>query len=242
MKTKWYDEIDFYKLTGITLLWISSWIFMLPVKTNINTPLFDNIFGEFLAVFGAVTPSTTEAQQTPDLASGIIALITVTILHLRGILSITTPAKEKITEKSNGAIITILSILSLIVHTLFFTMLAKIFLFPTDGSSSVIQSLRENIYITIFAAFCIGGMIMGMQSLAKILIILFSMAALLKNVTFVSRYMGVHGFIAIILAATGFYLELIKDGFSRRTLLLEANILLGNYNKLNFSAQEKTDE
>lgn len=242
MKTKWYDEIDFYKLTGITMIWISSWIFMLPVKTNINTPIFDNVWGEFLSVFGAVTPSTTEAQQTPDLASGIIALITVTILHLRGILTITSPGKEKIIEKNNSLLITILSVLSLIAHTLFFTLLAKIFLFPNDGSSSVIQSLRENIYITIFAAFCIGGMLMGMQSLAKILIILFSMAALLKNVNFVSSYMGVHGFIAIILAAAGFYLEFVKDGFSKRTLLIEANMLLGNYNKLNFNTLEKTDE
>ena len=72
-------------------------------------------------------------------------------------------------------------------------------------------------------------MILGLESVAKILVILFSMAALLKNVSFVSRYMGISGFSAIILAASGFYLEIIKDGFSRPMLLADMNLLLGNY-------------
>lgn len=229
MKKKWYDDIDFYKVTGMTLIWVSSWIFMLPVKANLNSPLFDNIWGEILTVAGISRKITIEAQQTPDLISGIIALITVFILHLRGILSVSSVKKNDIKIHSDNPVVTVLSVMSLITHTLFFTMLAKIFLFPDTGDSTILQNLKENIYITVFASFCLGGMILGLESVAKILIILFSMAALLKNVSFVSRYMGISGFAAIILAASGFYLEIIKDGFSRKKLLADLNLLLGNY-------------
>lgn len=229
MKKKWYDDIDFYKVSGMTLIWVASWIFMLPVKTNINSPLFDNIWGEILTVAGISREITIEAQQTPDLISGIIALITVSILHLRGILSVSSATKKNIKFHSDNSVVTVLSVMSLITHTLFFTMLAKIFLFPDNGDSTILQNLKENIYITVFAAFCLGGMIFGLESVAKILVILFSMAALLKNVSFVSRYMGISGFSAIILAASGFYLEIIKDGFSRPMLLADMNLLLGNY-------------
>ncbi|MCI6316627.1 MAG: hypothetical protein SO238_10705 [Treponema sp.] len=241
MKRPWYKIIDFYRLTGLTLLWISSWLFMLPSKANIQTPFFNNIWGELLTVLGISKNQTIAAQQTPDLISGLIALLVITILQLRGILSVAIPKSEK-TEKENPGLYTVMNIFSIIVHTLFFTMLVKIFVFPNNGTSTILQNLQANIAVTIFTAITIAGMIFGAQSIAKILMILFVLVSMFKNINFVNSTLGPWGFVAMITATCGFYLEFCFDSFNRHNLLLDLNFFLGKYNNLQLMAQEEFSE
>ena len=89
MKKKWYEIIDYYRLTGIVLLWTASWIFMIPWKTEIISPFYNNIWGALFAVFGAAAQKSVEVQQAPDLASGFFALVLIIVLQLREIQNAT---------------------------------------------------------------------------------------------------------------------------------------------------------
>ena len=102
-KKNWWNYVDFFKLTGLLLIWVSAWLFMLPSKMKINV------------------------WQLPDLLSSVFALILMTILQLRGIFSFV-PKLSK--QKESKSIEITLNTLSIIVHTLFFTMLVKVFIFP----------------------------------------------------------------------------------------------------------------
>lgn len=135
-----------------------------------------------------------------------------------------------------------MNIFSIIVHTLFFTMLVKIFVFPNNGTSTILQNLQANIAVTIFTAITIAGMIFGVQSIAKILMILFVLVSMFKNINFVNSTLGPWGFVAMITATCGFYLEFCFDGFNRHNLLLDLNFFLGKYNNLQLMAQEEFSE
>lgn len=243
MKKSWFQIIDFYRLTGITLLWLSAWLFMMPWQTDITAPFYNNIWGSLFALFGATADKTVEAQQTPDLMSGIVALLIILVLQLRGILDLTVP--QPISEsdrKAHKALLVTLNLISLIVHTLFFTMLVKIFIFPENGSSALLQRMKADIGITVFTAVCVTGMLLGAASVSKLLLILLSLAAIIHNVNFVSSTMGVWGFIAVLLAAAGFYLEFCFDGFSKANLMLDANFIAGRYENLALKAKDEAAE
>lgn len=242
MKKNWYQLINFYRLTGITLLWTAAWIFMLPWQTDITTPFYNNIWGALFAVFGATVDKTVETQQTPDLISGIAALVLILILQLRGIFNLTdTNQLSDADTKNHRPLIVSLNLISIIVHTLFFTMLVKIFLFPDTGTASLLGKMQANVKITIFTTVCITGMLLGATSIARILVILFSLVAIFNNVSFVSRAMGVWGFLAILLATAGFYLEFCFDGFSKKNLMLDLNFLAGKYKNLELKAKEEAE-
>lgn len=214
---------------------------MLPSKADIQTPFFNNIWGELITIFGISQNHTITAQQTPDLLSGLIALLVITILQFRGILSVTIPQTEN-TKNENRVLYTVINIFSIIVHTLFFTMLVKIFVFPNNGTSTILQNLQANIAVTIFTAVTIAGMIFGAQSIAKILMLLFVLISMFKNINFVNSTLGPWGFVAMSAATCGFYLEFCFDSFNRRNLLLDLNFFLGKYNNLQIMAQEEFSE
>ena len=241
MKKKWYEIIDYYRLTGIVLLWTASWIFMIPWKTEIISPFYNNIWGALFAVFGAAAQKSVEVQQTPDLASGLFALVLIIVLQLRGIFNIThTVTLSEEDSKRHKFIIVATNLLSIIVHTLFFTMLIKIFLFPDKGSSALTARLTQNITITLFSTICITGMILGAQNIARLIVIIFSIAALFFNINFVSSTMGVWGFIAILLAAAGFYLEFCFNGFSKEHLLIDLAFIAGKYDRLELKSKDES--
>ena len=233
MRKKWYEIIDFYRLTGLVLIWVSSWILMIPWKADITSPYFNNIWGALFALFGAVAEKTVKTQQSPDLLCGLLGLLLMTILQFRGIINITGSQKLSETDsKRNKCLIVCMNLLSIIVHTLFFTLLIKIFIFPDKGASSMLERLQQNLIITLFAAVCIAGMIFGAVSLSKIFLIIFSLAAMFFNINFVSSVMGVWGFIAILFSISGFYLEFCFKSFNRDHLLIDLAFLLGHYDKL----------
>lgn len=243
MNKKWFEIIDFYRLTGIVLIWISAWIFMIPWKTDITSPYFDNVWGAFFAFFGAVAEKNVKTQQLPDLLSGIFALAFIFLLHLRGILNITDNAKLSEKDfKRNRLLIVCMNILSIIVHTLFFAMLIKIFIFPDKGNSAVLARLEQNFTVTVLFAVCITGMLLGGAAVSKILMIIFSLAAIFFNVNFVSSTMGIWGFIAIIFAATGFYLEFCVNGFKKENLLIDLAYISGKYEKLELKAKDEVSQ
>ncbi len=240
MNKKWFEIIDFYRLTGIVFIWISAWIFMIPWKADITSPYFDNVWGAFFAFFGAVAEKTVKTQQMPDLLSGLFALAFIFLLHLRGILNITD--NEKLSEKdlkNHRLLIVCMNIFSIIVHTLFFAMLIKIFLFPDKGNSAVLARLEQNFTVTVLFAVCITGMLLGGAAVSKILMIIFSLAAIFFNVNFVNSTMGIWGFIAIIFAATGFYLEFCVNGFKKENLMIDLAYISGKYEKLELKAKNE---
>ena len=240
MKKTWYQVIDFYRLTGLTLIWIASWIFMLPCKTDITSPFYNNIWGALFAMFGATVEKTVEAQQTPDLVSGVVALCVITILKLRGILSLTNNVHfSQADSKRHKALIILLDLISIIVHTLFFTMLVKIFLFPDKGVSSLTEQVQTNIKLLVFTAVCVTAMVVGAASLAKLFMILFVIVSIFLNVNFVSNAIGIWGFVAILMSASGFYLEFCHDTFNKKTLLLDAAFLAGKYDRIEYKSAEK---
>ncbi len=235
MNKKWYEVIDFYRLTALVLIWVSAWIFMIPWKQDITTPYFENVWGSFLAFFGAVKEESVYIQQLPDFFSGVFSLFLIIILHFKGILTITTPINNSV--KKHKSLIIFLNVISIIVHTLFFAMLIKVSLFPnTQGSNSSIEQ-KKNLYIMIFATVCITGMILGGIILSKIFILIFSIALLFFNITFISSIMGLWGFVAIVLSAIGFYLEFCVNGFNKKNLLIELNYISGKYD--NFELKGK---
>ncbi len=243
MNKKWFEIIDFYRLTGIVFIWISAWIFMIPWKTDITSPYFDNVWGAFFAFFGAVAEKNVKTQQMPDLLSGIFALALIFLLHLRGILNITD--NEKLSEKdlkNHRLLIVCMDVLSIIVHTLFFAMLIKIFIFPDKGNSAVLARLEQNFTVTVLFAVCITGMLLGGAAISKILMIIFSLAAIFFNVNFVSSTMGIWGFIAIIFAAAGFYLEFCVNGFKKENLMIDLAYISGKYEKLELKAKDEVPQ
>lgn len=243
MKKFWYQIIDFYRLIGMTLIWLSSWIFMIPWKTDITTPFYDNIWGGIFALFGATARKTVETQQTPDLLSGLIALFIIILLQLRGIFCLTiNPEISEKDDKKHRPLIVILNLLSIIVHTLFFTMLVKIFLFPDKGLSSMAERLQQNMTLTVFTAVCVTGMVLGAANLARFLIVIFSLVAIFFNVNFVSSTMGIWGFLAIIFAVAGFYLEFFYCGINKNNLLMDLAFISGKYEKLELKAKKESDK
>ena len=231
---KWYEVIDFYKLTGLVLIWISAWIFMIPHEVDVNTPFFDNVWGAFFSVFGVYKNESSNSQQLPDLMSGLAALFVMIVLQLRGIFSVTGSSfSQSENKKTHRAMITILDIFSILIHTLFFTMVIKIFLFPETGNVvTIYDKMKENIGITIFTAVAVSGMVFGVPSLAKLFLVLLFGVGVFKNLSMVSRMMGLSGFIAIVFSVIGFYLEFCAGSFDKNRLLVDLNILSGHYDNL----------
>ncbi len=228
-KKNWWNSVDFFKLTGLLFIWISAWLFMLPSKMKINEPYFENIWGNIFAFLGFSKIKTVKVWQVPDLLSSVFALILMTILQLRGIFSFI-PKLSK--QKENKAIEIILNILSIIVHTLFFTMLIKVFIFPSTETSTFLQQLKNDTFMTIFSTVCITGMLLGARTISRLLLVVFSFAAIFKNINFMSSSLGIWGFVAIICAVVGFYLEFCTDGFDKTRFLMDLHFLTGKYDSL----------
>ncbi len=246
---KWYEVVDFYKLTALVFLWVSSWLFMFPHDIDTKAPVFDNVWGAFFSVFGATKSEVSTAQQIPDLMSGAVAVLLMLILQLRGIFSVTTGfdgtedsdvggkdagsfTPEKKTGRA-GPLVVFLNILSILVHALFFSVLTKIFLFPNMAESfTVYEKMRQNMVVTVFTACSITGMVFGVPSFSKFCLLLFFGVGLFKNISFISASMGVLGFVAVLFAVVGFYLEFLAGGIDRRKLRADLSVLSGTYRNL----------
>ena len=240
-RKKWYETIDFFKLTGLTLLWVSAWLFMVPHQVDIQSPFFDNIWGAFLKVFGVSKAETSSAQQLPDLMSALAALFIMIILQLRGIFSFTAAnydfSSDSSEKKDSTAVIVILNIISVLVHTLFFTMLIKIFLFPDNGATaSIYESMKLNFGITIFTVCMVTGMLFAVPSLSRLFMVLLFAVGIFKNISVISSIMGLTGFIAVLCGVLGFYLEFLAGSFDKNKMLADFAVLSGHYENLYSSA------
>lgn len=231
-KRPWWQLINFYRLTGLVLIWLSSWIFMMPFHIETTAPIFEDLWGTIASAFGVVKRVNVKIQQTPDLLSGLFSLVLIIILQLRGIFSVLDETVKQQDKRNNEFLFILLNIISILVHTLFFTIIVKIFLFPDIGDSSIVQNMKKDIAITIFMTFCITGMVLGAQSIAKLLMLLLFGVAIFKNITTISSAFGVYGFIAFMLAAIGFYLEFYAMGFNKEKFLLDMKFLSGKYETL----------
>lgn len=239
---KWHEAIDFYKLTGIVFLWISAWIFMIPHSVDVNTPFFDNIWGAFFSVFGLYRKETSTSQQLPDLMSGLFSLLIMIVLQMRGIFSVVGNDGNDENRKSFRAIVTFLNILSILVHALFFSIMVKIFLFPETGAAvSIYDRMKENLGITVFVACSVGAMVFAVPSVSKLFLVLLFAVGIFKNISLVSGIMGVSGFVAVLFAAVGFYLEFASGSFDKESLLFDLSILSGRYKTLLKDAESESE-
>lgn len=244
-KKEWFEIINFYSLFGIVFIWVASWLFLIPYKANVDVPIFDNIWGMFLSLFGIFQKKTTGLQQYPDLLSGIISLIIIIFLQIRGIFSVTSVVDVSCNEKDENKFLSIfLSILSILIYTFFFSVIIKIFLFPNLGFSTTpfFEKLKINFGITIFSVFCIGGIIFGVPSVSKLLFILLIFVSIFKNIKTVSKFMGITGFVAIVFAIIGVCLNLFSGEINKEKLGIDMNILLGRYSSLVYESNEETKE
>ena len=236
MKKKWYQTVDFFKLTGMVFLWVSAWLFMIPHQVDVQSPFFDNVWGAFLAVFGASKPESNNAQQLPDLMSGLAALFLMIVLQLRGIFSVQV-STEKDKKQSKNALVVFLNMVSVLVHTLFFTMLVKIFLFPATGASvGIYEAMKLNVGITIFTACMVTGMVFGVPSISKLFMVLLFAVGVFKNISLISSIMGVTGFVAAVFAVLGFYLEFLAGGIDKNKIIADLSVLSGHYESLSANA------
>lgn len=206
-KTNWFEFIDFYALSGLVCIWISAWLFMLPHKMEVNSPLFDNIWGTFFHLLGISEKRSTVSQQLPDFMSGIISLVLIAILQFRNIISLTTNKKS-----APRPFVIMFDLLNIFVHTLYFSILIKIFLFPNfDDASSIIDIMKMDFATALFFAFSAAAMIFGVQAVAKLFFCLLVALGIVKNISIVSDFMGITGFIAILFSVAGFYLEFCAE-------------------------------
>lgn len=219
---------DFYWLAGLLLLWTASWILMLPFQIEKSVPLYENVWGAFLNLFGFNKKISVTVQQTPDFLSGIISLLLILILHLRGIFTVTV----KVPQSRNEKLMTVLqNLLSITVHTLFFTVIFKIFLFPQTGNSSFMTLFQKNIGIAVFVCCSLAGIVLGTPSLSKILLLLFIVISIFINVMTVSDILGLYGFFGVLFTGAGFYLEFFVGGFDSKRFLIELKLYTGRYNE-----------
>ena len=241
-RKKWFETVDFYALTGLVCLWVSSWLLMYPHRMLVEVPLFDSVWGAFFKAFGVSAKHNAGVQQQPDLLCGISALVVMTIMQLRGIFRVTLFDGVSSGENQNHrALKIVLNLLSITVHTLFFTMIIKVFLFPETGMSAFpsIERMKTDFFLTLFSVFCIAGMIFSVQSVAKLLFVLLVAVGIFRNISVVSSFMGVTGFAAILFAAAGFYLEFCTDGFNAEKLRVDFYVLSGKYDALLKEAQDE---
>ena len=169
-KTQWSIFSNGFT-TGLVCLWVSSWLLMYPHRMLVEVPLFDSVWGAFFKAFGVSAKHNAGIQQQPDLLCGIAALVVMTIMQLRGIFRVTLFDGVSSGENQNHrALKIVLNLLSITVHTLFFTMIIKVFLFPETGMSAFpsIERMKTDFFLTLFSVFCIAGMIFSVQSVAKL--------------------------------------------------------------------------
>lgn len=230
---KWYEVLDFYRLTGIVLLWISAWLFMMPHEFEVNAPFFDNIWGASLSALGLYKNQVSAVQQSPDLMTALASVFLMILLQFRGIFRVAVVQKKDGNENGSGLLLMFMNLFSIIVHSLFFSVVFKMFFFPNGGTAETFYAtMKENIGITVFAACCITGIILGVPSISRLLLVLLFCVGIFKNVSMVSRIMGTTGFVAAILAVLGFFLEFSAGGFDKERFLMELAILSGRYEKL----------
>lgn len=206
MKKSFFELIDFYSLFSLLCLWASSWILMFPFQIQTSALLHENFWGAFISFFGFVKTTSVNVQQLPDFLSGFLSLCVILTLHFRKIIFVT--KKFTVQDKNAHQILYVFfNIFSIIVHTLFFTILIKIFVFPATGKSDFLGVLREKISFTILFCIILSGILFGEKFLSKIFLILFVFVLVFFNLKNVSEILGVQGFFALIFAEIAFYLE-----------------------------------
>ena len=109
---RWWRCLDGAKLLALLFLWISSWLFLLPVQSEVNTPYFDNLWGAFLMLFGASKKQTLVVYQKPDLVCSSFSYLFILILWYRGTISSFCRTKKK-------ALYVACSIVSIVIHSFF---------------------------------------------------------------------------------------------------------------------------
>lgn len=236
---QWYQIINFYKLTGLVLIWVSSWLFMTPFLIETNGLVFQNIWGKLLSFIGIVSKENVVVQQKPDLFCGIFSLLFIIILQLRGIFSVIDEKKDIYQKKSYELLFILLNVLSIIIHTLYFSLIIKIFVFPELNQSFVSRDIYRNLVFIIFLACSVTAIILSVQSVAKLVMILLLVFCIVKNISVVSDILGVYGFVAILLSAIGFYLEIYSEGINKQKLLIDIKLLACNYDLLIDSSKEE---
>ncbi|MEE1167327.1 MAG: hypothetical protein UHP28_09290 [Treponema sp.] len=221
---RWWRCLDGAKLLALLFLWISSWLFLLPVQSEVNTPYFDNLWGAFLMLFGASKKQTLVVYQKPDLVCSSFSYLFILILWYRGTISSFCRTRKK-------ALYLACSIVSIVIHSFFLSIFIKVVLFPQTGADPVsyIEILKSDIGLLLLAATIFCMMAFGPKSTSALAFALLFFVAILKNIRTVSRLMGDAGFVAITFCVIAFYLEFYAIGFNRILFASDLNYIF-NFN------------
>lgn len=230
VKKVWFKIVDFYSIFALVCLWSASWILMFPFQTLSSALVYDNFWGAFFSFFGFVNLSSVNVQILPDFVSGILSLFAILILHYRKIISVTN--NLTVQEKSEYKIYCLVAnLFSILIHTLFFTVVIKIFIFPANGSSDFIFNLKEKFIFTILFCCILSGIVLGEEKISKSLLIIFLFFLIFFNLKSVSKILAVWGFVAILFAECGLYVEFYSNSIKKR--------FIKNQNKTKFVKNQK---
>jgi len=161
----------FFALVACILFWVP----LYEVRTYI---LFIPIKREYLALL-------------PNLASGLLAIVIIFLIHIRGIISF----------KSKR-----LRLASLLINWALFATFLEIIISPLSQNPNH-DVLANNLALLLCSVVFIVVLLFGVKEIAKIVLLLFIIGSFFANFILVSNAMGFVGFIALALIITSFYLQ-----------------------------------
>ncbi len=127
----------------------------------------------------------------PSLASGLIALVFVFLLYVRGI----------IVFKSKK-----IKIPSMILNWAVFSTFIEILISPY-ASNSGYTIFQDNAILILFTIITGVVLVCGVKEIAKIVVLMFLLGSFFTNLIVVSEAMGFLGFLALGFVIGGFYLQ-----------------------------------
>ncbi len=127
----------------------------------------------------------------PSLASGLISIVLVFLIYIRGIISF----KHKK-----------LRLASILINWALFSTFVELFLFPLERGTRY-DALANNLLLIIICAAFVAVLLFGVKEIAKLVLLMFIIGSFFSNFILVSNSMGVLGFLALACIITSFYLQ-----------------------------------
>ena len=127
----------------------------------------------------------------PSLTSGLVALIFVFLLYVRGII-VFNSKKIKVP--------------SMLLNWAVFSTFVEILISPY-ASNSGYTIFQDNAFLFILTIITCVILVCGVKEIAKIALLVFIVCSFFNNLMSVSEAMGFYGFVALCFVLAGFYLQ-----------------------------------
>lgn len=127
----------------------------------------------------------------PNLVSGLLSLILIFLIYIRGIISF----------KSKK-----LRLASLLINWALLATFLEIVISPFSANPTR-DAVLNNFVLLLFCVVFIAILLFGVKEIAKLILLVFILGTFFSNIMLVSDAMGFIGFIALGLVITSFYLQ-----------------------------------